>query len=302
MDELGRMIRHGTEEKEKMKTARFDLYQEMGLDRPAGAAAELTCYLPQETELWGVKKRLRPAVLILPGGGYEYCSAREAEPVALQFTARGWAAYVLVYSCAPHVFPTALREAAAAMRFIRDNAEKDGVDPHMVAAIGFSAGGHLCATLGTMFDAPEVADIAAPADIRPDALGLCYPVALSHGRTHAGSIENISGGDKALAERLSIEKLVRPDMCPVFLWHTRDDGSVPCRSSLLVAVALEEAGVPFALHVYAHGQHGLSVANELVFPSYALPEISADVPEWYGAMIRFFTEKGLRIHDEGEKR
>ena len=213
----------------------FELYQETGLERPQGAAAELTCYLPQEAELWGVKKRLRPAVLILPGGGYEYCSAREAEPVALQFTARGWAAYVLVYSCAPHIFPTALREAAAAMRFIRDNAEKNGIDPHMVAAIGFSAGGHLCGTLGTLFDAPEVADIAKPALIRPDALGLCYPVALSRGRTHAGSMENVSGGDKELADRLSIEKLVRPDMCPVFLWHTRDDGSVPCRGSLLVA-------------------------------------------------------------------
>ena len=279
----------------------FELYQETGLERPQGAAAELTCYLPQEAELWGVKKRLRPAVLLLPGGGYEYCSAREAEPVALQFTARGWAAYVLVYSCAPHIFPTALREAAAAMRFIRDNAEKNGIDPHMVAAIGFSAGGHLCGTLGTLFDAPEVADIAKPALIRPDALGLCYPVALSRGRTHAGSMENVSGGDKELADRLSIEKLVRPDMCPVFLWHTRDDGSVPCRGSLLVAAALEEAGVPFALHIYAHGQHGLSVADELVFPSYALPEISADVPEGYGARLRFFAGKGLRIHDEGEK-
>lgn len=282
-----------------MKIKYVDIYKETGLQKPEGAHAELTAYLPEMKELWGVKKRLRPAVLILPGGAYEYCSAREAEPVALQFTARGWAAYVLVYSCAPHVFPTALREAAAAMKYIRDNAETAGVDPHMVAAIGFSAGGHLCGTLGTLYDAPEVSDIGTAADIRPDALGLCYSVTLGGCPTHEASIRNISGGDPALAERLSLDRLVRPDMCPVFLWHTRDDGAVPSVGTLRVGVALEDAGVPFALHMYAHGQHGLSTADELVFPSYAVPETSWDVTGWYGAMIGFFNENGLVIHDEG---
>lgn len=282
-----------------MITRTMDVYEETGLARPEGASATLTEYLPEMRELWGVSKRLRPAVLVIPGGAYAYCSDREAEPVALQFAARGWAAYVLRYSCAPHAFPVALREAAASMVFIRKHAGDTGVDPHMVAAIGFSAGGHLCGTLGTMFDAPELADIAPAGLIRPDALGLCYAVLLAEGETHEESIRNISGGDPALAGRLDIPGLIRPDMMPVFLWHTRDDGSVPSVGTLRVGAALYEAGVPFALHLYAHGQHGLSTADELVFPSFGVPETSWDVTGWYGAMLRFFNEQGLVIHDEG---
>ncbi len=282
-----------------MKTKRIDICAGRGPACPGGAAAELASFVPEMKELHGVRRRLRPAVLILPGGAYEYCSEREAEPVALRFAARGWAAYVLTYSCAPHAFPVALQQAAAAMKYIRAHTGEDGVDPHMVAAMGFSAGGHLCGTLGTMYDAPEVRDIGAPEEIRPDALGLCYPVTVSGGKTHEASIRNVSGGDPALAERLSLDRLVRPDMMPVFLWHTRDDGAVPVRGTILTAAALEDAGVSFALHIYAHGQHGLSTADELVYPSFAVPETSGDVPEWDGAMMRFFAEKGLRIHDEG---
>ena len=285
-----------------MMVKTLDIYEETGLHRPEGACARLTAYVPQGPDITGVRKRLRPGVLILPGGAYAWCSPREAEPVALRFAARGWAAYVLNYTCAPARFPVALREAAAAMKLIRATAEADGVDSGMIAAVGFSAGGHLCGTLGMMFDAPEVSDIAPARVVRPDALGLCYPVAVSWGRTHDGSFENLTGGDGDLRARLSLERLVRPDMCPVFLWHTRDDEAVPCRNSLLLAQALEEAGVPFAMHIYAHGRHGLSTADELVYPAFDVPETSRDVPEWDGAMIRFFGDCGLVIHDEGGER
>jgi hypothetical protein len=90
----------------------------------------------------------------------------------------------------------------------------------MVAAIGFSAGGHLCGTLGTMYDASEVADIAPAEMIRPAAIGLCYPVAVSWGDTHADSFINLTNNDEKLIERLSIDKLVRADMPPAFIWHT----------------------------------------------------------------------------------
>lgn len=274
-----------------------DIYEISSLERPEGAEGRLTAYVPEGPAMPAVSVRARPAVLILPGGAYRWCSPRESEPIALKFAAAGWAAFVLTYSCAPHAFPVSLREAAAAMVYIRENAGAFGVDPHMVAAMGFSAGGHLCGTLGTMYDAPELRDIAPSELIRPDALGLCYPVAVSWGRTHEESFENISGGDGALRERLSLDRLVRPDMPPVFLWHTRDDQSVPSRNSLVTAVALEEAGVPFAMHIYAHGQHGLSTADVLSNPAFALPEVSRDVPEWFDAMLRFFSDRGLRIHD-----
>ncbi len=280
-----------------MRTGIVDLYQYRKMDAPAGARAELTFYLPHIPA--GLPaERTRPAVLILPGGGYEHVSEREAEPVALQFAAQGYAAFVLNYSVAPHRYPTALREAAAAMAYIRENARSLQVDPCMVAAVGFSAGGHLCGCLGTMYDDPAVADIASAQVLRPDALGLCYPVVVSWGRTHEGSFENLCGDDGALRAALSLEKRVRPDMMPVFLWHTREDVTVPCRNSLLMAGALEEAGVPFVLHLYHRGCHGLSTADALVYPAEAVPEVSWDVTGWVRAQIEFFREMGFRIRDE----
>lgn len=279
-----------------MKELVVDLYQYYDLTPPPGASARLTV-LHYETPKRIGGHRTRPGVLILPGGGYSRTSDREAEPVALRFAALGYIPFVLRYSCAPHAFPVPLREAALAMRYIRENGEAFDVDPHMVAAIGFSAGGHLCGMLGTLYDGEEVADVGPKELIRPDALGLCYPVAVSWGRTHEESFANISGGDKALQERLSLEKLVREDMPPVFLWHTREDASVPCRNSLILACALEEAGVDFSLHLYHRGKHGLSNADETVYPAGAVPPVSWDVPGWLEAMVRFFGEKGLRIRD-----
>lgn len=280
-----------------MRWEEIDLYEQFGLERPQGALGKLTCWVT-ETSREVSDCRRRPAVLILPGGAYRWTSPRETEPVALRFAARGWAAFALDYSCAPFSYPTALREAALAMRCIRENAAAMEVDPHMVAALGFSAGGHLCGTLGTLWDAPELRDLGESALFRPDALGLCYPVAVSWGETHEESFENIAGGDAALRARLSLDKLVRPDMPPVFLWHTRDDQSVPCRNSIVLSQALDEAGVDFTFHLYRHGRHGLSTADELVYPAHAVPEVSWDVPGWLDAMLRFFADSGLTVHDD----
>lgn len=156
----------------------INVYDHYGLEKEQNMAGNLTC-MYHATSRKISESRTRPAVLILPGGGYGMVSDREAEPIALRFVSMGYAAFVLRYSVKPHTFPVALREAAMAMKFIRENCEKFEVDPGMVAAIGFSAGGHLCGTLGMMYDCPEVADIELPEKIRPNALGLAYPVAVS---------------------------------------------------------------------------------------------------------------------------
>ncbi len=279
-----------------MHTVKTDLYDCFSLARPAGAAALLRAW-KVDTDAVLTARRRKPAVLILPGGAYSYTSPREAEPVALRFAAAGWAAFVLDYSCAPHAFPVALREAALAMRYIRENAGAYEVDPHMVAALGFSAGGHLCGTLGTMYDCAEVSDIGPATLLRPDALALCYPVTLAHAPTHVESIENVTGGDAALKARLSLDTLVRPDMPPVFLWHTRDDGAVPACGTMALAQALYAAGVEFALHIYRHGPHGLSTADAMAYPAGAVPVVSWDVPGWLEAALRFFAESGFAVTD-----
>ena len=278
----------------------IDLYGYYGQQRGSESGGALTCWV-QQTPAAVSSGRKRPAVLIFPGGGYHHTSPREAEPVALRFAALGYAAFVLHYSCAPSVFPTALREAAMAMRYIREHAEAFEIHPNRVAALGFSAGGHLCGCLGTMFDSPEVADIAEARQLRPDALGLCYPVAVSWGRTHEGSFDNLCGSDTRLRERLSLDRLVRPDMPPAFLWHTREDASVPCRNSLILAQAMEEAGVEFVLHLYRKGKHGLATADAMAFPAWGVPEISWDVPGWLEACAGFFREIGLTITDKEER-
>lgn len=279
-----------------MRSIFVDLYQYFGATKPEGASGTLQCWI-QDTSEKISPHRLRPGILVVPGGGYCHVSPREGEPVALRFLAKGYSAFILEYSVAPLKYPVALREAAMAMRYIRENAENFGVDPHMVAATGFSAGGHLCGCLGTMYDWDEVADIGAPETLRPDALGLCYPVAVSWGRTHEGSFRCLCGDDSALRCLLSLDEQVRPDMPPVFLWHTRSDEAVPCRNSLILAQALEEAGVDFALHIYRKGCHGLSTADNQVYPDGKVPEHSWDVPEWIEAEIRFFKENGIKSRD-----
>lgn len=276
-----------------MQQRAVDLYEYYRLPKPEGAQGRLVCLAPEEN----LENRLRPGVLVIPGGGYAMTSWREGEPVALEFLCRGYAAFTLWYSVAPLRYPVALREAALAMRYIREHAEEFHLDPHRVAAIGFSAGGHLCASLGTLYDQPEVADLGDAALLRPDALGLCYPVLVEWGATHRGTFDNLTGGDTRLRQSLSLEKRVRPDMPPCFLWHTREDPVVPCRNSLIMAQALAEAGVDFALHIYRLGPHGLSTADEKVYPGHSLPSISPDVPQWLPAILGYFAELGLTITD-----
>lgn len=279
-----------------MHTKTIDLYQHFSRPAPEKGAGRLSAWLSPTPDCIS-SSRTRPAVLILPGGGYSHVSPREAEPVALRFAAMGYVPFVLEYSCAPHIFPVALREAAMAMAYIRENAAEMEVNPHMVAAMGFSAGAHLCGCLGTMYDCPELADLGPGVLFRPDALGLCYPVAVAWGRTHEGSFRNISGGDPALRSRLSLDKLVRPDMPPTYLWHTRDDRAVPCRNTLILAQAMEEAGVELSVHLYRHGEHGLSTADTQVYSVGRVPDISANVPGWLEEMALFWAECGFKITD-----
>ncbi len=278
---------------QKMEQHLVDLYKYWGQERPDGGSGWLRCYV-QGNAVYTGDSRVRPGVLVIPGGGYTHVSPREAEPVALRFLCRGYQAFVLEYSVAPVRHPAQLREAAMAMGYIRREAATLGVASHRIAAVGFSAGGHLCGMLGTLFDAPEAAQFG---HVRPDALGLCYPVAVSWGDTHEGSFLALCGDDSALRQQLSLDRLARPDMPPVYLWHTRDDNAVPCRNTILLAEAVEEKGVPLALRMYLHGHHGLSTADEQVYPAGKIPPMSPDLPGWPEEMMAFFRENGLKIED-----
>ena len=205
------------------------------------------------------------AVIVCPGGGYGRLAPHEAEPVARWLNALGVAAFVLRYRVAPHRHPLPLGDAQRAIRLVRQRAADWRVDPARVGILGFSAGGHLAASAGTHFDAgdPAAADPVDRQSCRPDLMVLCYPVITLGEHRHHGSMLNLLGADPPaeLRDLLSNERQVSAATPPAFLWHTADDAAVPVENSLLFAAALRRHGVPFALHVFPRGRHGLGLAS-----------------------------------------
>lgn len=210
--------------------------------------------------------KIRGAVLICPGGAYSFTSPREAEPIAIKFNAAGFHAFVLNYSVAPNKHPQSLLDACRAISLIRENALEWNIEKDKIAVCGFSAGGHLAANIGVNWDKDYLKDIPGitPLAINPNALILCYPVITSGKYAHEGSISNLLGDDfnKSLESQMSLELNVSKNTPPTFLWHTFEDNSVPVENSLLFAQALRSENIPFELHIFPEGAHGLSLATE----------------------------------------
>ena len=212
------------------------------------------------------RNRERGAVLICPGGGYSMTSEREAEPIAMKFNSAGFHAFVLYYSVAPTKHPQPLLDVSRAMCIIRENAGKWNINTDKIAVCGFSAGGHLTASLGVHWTKPYLHE--APGIMkgmnRPNALILSYPVISSGQFAHRGSFINLLGNnpDENLLKEMSLELQVTENTPPAFLWHTFDDGGVPMENSLLFAQALRKYKIPFEMHIYPKGPHGLSLATE----------------------------------------
>ena len=206
------------------------------------------------------------AVLICPGGGYGGRAAHEGITIAQRLNKAGFQAFVVHYRVAPNRHPAPLRDASRAMRLIRQNATAWNVSPQHIAICGFSAGGHLAASLGTHFDRDYLRG-SLPIDQfpnRPDASILCYPVISSGPFGHQGSFMNLLGNE-ATPEQLhemSLEIQVTRCTPPAFLWHTVNDGCVPVENSLLFASALRSVGTSFELHLYPEGPHGVGLAAD----------------------------------------
>ncbi len=222
----------------------------------------LEAYIPDE--VMNRPDYKRPCMLICPGGGYSGCSPREAEPIALNFLPEGFNAFVLTYTCAPAKFPTQIREVAAAMELIYQNAEEWRCDTEKISIMGFSAGGHLAGHYSTMFDCAEVREVF-PESKAPNASVLCYPVlSAKEGKCHAGSFKNLVGHHPLSEDemkRFSLEYCVKENTPPAFLWHTASDAVVPVYSSLAYAAALADLKIPFELRVFPEGQHGVATCD-----------------------------------------
>lgn len=205
------------------------------------------------------------AIIVCPGGGYGHLADHEGAPIAEMLNAAGISAFVLKYRVAPHSHPAPLADGQRAIRYVRAHAEHYGINPSKIAVLGSSAGGHLTATLGTQYDGgqPGHADPIERVSSRPDRVILCYPVITMESYGHAGSRINLLGEDatEEQIQAFSAERQVRADAPEAFIWHTSDDQAVPVENSLRYALALGAHGIPYDLHIFEKGPHGLGLAE-----------------------------------------
>lgn len=222
----------------------------------------------------------RPAVLVIPGGGYGcVCSETEGGPVAEGFNRLGLHAFVLYYRTAPDHFPAPLLDGVRAMKIIRGRAAEWGVLSDEIISCGFSAGGHLSGSLGIF---PEEVDASCGdafdcIDPRPNGMILSYPVVTFGPYGHAQSAANYCGTvtEEAIA-RFSLEKRVTDKTPPMFLWHTVRDQMVDYHNSVLLAEAMAQAGRPCEFHLFPYGDHGMLMGLN-----------TADVGSWMKLALGF---------------
>ena len=199
--------------------------------------------------------RVRPVIVICPGGGYGMVSDREAEPIAMRFLGAGYHAVILRYSVAPAAhYPTALRQLAWTVAYLREHAAEYHIDPNKVVVAGFSAGGHLAASYGVFWKKKtflaEELEVDAK-QLRPNGLLLSYPVITSGPKAHRDSFKNLLGDQyDNLVDEMSLENQVTLDTPKTFLWHTAPDDCVPVENSILFFTALHALEIPVEMHIY----------------------------------------------------
>lgn len=251
--------------------------------------AILTSYLISNTAEIDINRK-RPAVIICPGGGYEFTSDREAEPIALKMMNMGFHAFVLHYNVKPHVYPQALLELATAVQIVRGNHQVWGIDPSKIIVAGFSAGGHLAASLGVFWQGSLLVEKmkGEKESWQPNGLLLAYPVISSGEFIHEGSFKALLAENyPQMKDELSLEMQVNADTPPTFLWHTFEDDVVPMENSMLFASHLRRNEIPFELHLFPKGGHGLSLATaETSRDFYGINEQVAVWPELFERWVQ----------------
>jgi len=251
-----------------------------------GTAADdvptLTAYMPAQNPT-------KTAVIIAPGGGYQHLSMeKEGSDCAKWLNAHGVAAFVLKYRLGPkYHHPAELGDAQRAIRTVRAKAAEWGIAPDHIGMWGFSAGGHLTASAGTLFDKGPAAsaDAIDKESARPDFLVLSYPViTLEDPFVHKGSRQYLLGDspDPKLVELLSPEKHVTKETPPTFIYSTTDDQTVPILNSVMFYAALVAAKVPAEMHIFGHGPHGTGLAPG--FP---------DLKGWPDLLATWMRSRGL---------
>lgn len=257
---------------------------------------ELMCCLmerpfPEERE-WK-----RPAVIVVPGGGYWHVSKRESEPISSAFMALGFQTFILKYLCAPQGvrYPEQLLELASAVDYIKTHAEELHINEKEVFVVGFSAGGHLAGHLSVSY--AKIYNLTKKElDCKPTAVGLAYPV-ISYNYGHTGSFDNLLQGYTAdeklsLIEELNLDSQVTSETPPTFIWCTAQDTIVPAENTVRYVLALLKSSVPYESHIYPIGPHGLSTGSvELNSFVEKVPKVSSWVKDCADFFRMYVEEK-----------
>ena len=251
---------------------------------------EAVCLMTIRQEAAGPK---RPAAIICPGGGYSTL-ARDNEgcTTALKLEEAGYRTFVLNYRVTPNHYPEPQKDLALAVKYVRANRERYGIDPNRVMVMGFSAGGHLCGSFAAHHEEIEKAvmedlekDHSALHEryrgisVRPDMVCLSYPVVSFLKESHGDSFQALTGGDESLRVKLSIELQVDGDYPKTFVWACQDDELVPVSNAVRMGEALKAAGVPSELIIYPTGGHGCGTAE------------GTSAEPWMSEMLKFMNEK-----------
>ena len=242
--------------------------------------------IPTLTYYPTVLKRGRGTVIICPGGGYSGRAPHEGKGYAEYFNCNGLDAFVLDYRVKPNVYPAALSDARRAIRFVRHNAEKFGIDPNKIAIMGSSAGGHLAAHAATYVGelAEEIGDEIDGESYIPSAQILCYPVIDKE--EHLGSYQNLLAEKlDELFESVTPYNLVSEQTPPAFMWHTAEETCVDVKNTYRYATRLRELQISSELHIFPYGKHGLGLAN---MPWTSEPHVM----QWANLMIKW-----LKLYD-----
>lgn len=209
-----------------------------------------------------------PAIIVCPGGGYTHKAQHEGAPIAEWLNTIGINAFVLDYRVEPYKHPYPMFDIQRAIRYVRYNCKEFNIDPNRVGVLGFSAGGHLAGMSSVHFDfGKQDGDEIDKISCRPDMSVLCYPVITSGEYSHKSSFIKLLGENPSqeLLDFVSVEKQVKENTPPMFLWHTAEDASVPMENSLLMAKALKEKGIEFEMHIFPNGRHGLGLRDEVPY-------------------------------------
>ncbi len=250
---------------------------------------KLSCILmdcPRDND---VEEWKRPAVVVVPGGGYGHLSKREGEPVAAAFLSKGFQTFILWYSVAPDArYPEQLFQLSAAVDYVRKNAQALNVNPEEIFVVGFSAGGHLTGNLCVEYESVSQKTGVA-LNCKPTAVGLCYPVISrinGHQRSYINLLEGYTEEAKEeLLKTLNLDQAVSDSTPPAFICSTVQDTVVPTNNAIRYALALDQRKIPYELHIYPLGGHGLSTGSlEINQESPALVKVKS----WVNDCAEFF--------------